>query len=281
MNIVDEIKKNLNDMTKSESQIAGYCIGNLNDFAFDTLDVVAEKIGTSTTSVIRFCRKMGFDGFKSFQTEIRAGFKYQPSLPDKFQRTAGVDISDGLLDKTVKQNILCIEKTFENIPYERIYQAVDCILNARRVFTFGMKESLAVAHYAYTRILTVRNDVFMLSQGYNFEIESFLSMGKDDVCIVFLFHRYTKQTLKVMDVLKKQGVPIILITSPPCEQINDKADIIIPCYVEADGIKNSAVSPVCIADFICNALASELGGKALEYMKQSEEIFEEFSMFEY
>ena len=64
MNIIENIKNNLDNMTKSEYAVAVYCLSNLGVFAFDTLEVAAEKAETSTASVIRFCKKMGFDGLR-------------------------------------------------------------------------------------------------------------------------------------------------------------------------------------------------------------------------
>ncbi len=278
MNVVKLIKDSLGKMTKSEYKVATYCLGNLNNFAFDTLDVVAAKIDTSTTSVIRFCRKLGFEGFKGFQEAVRSGFKYQPNLPDKFRRTVNIGSSDELLVRTVQQNIACIEQTFEELSHERINDAVSRISTAKRVFAFGMKESFALAHYAYTRLLTVRKNVCILNAGYNGEIETILSMNNQDVCLVFLFHRYTKQALQVLDMLKKQGVFVILVTSPPFDEVQDSASILIPCYVDSNGIKNSAIAPVCLADYLCNAVAVINGDEALDYMKQSEKLFEEFSV---
>lgn len=275
MNIVSKIKDNLEKMTKSEYKVALYCLGNLKDFAFDTLDVIAEKIETSTTSVIRFCRRMGFSGYKGFQDEVRSGFKYEPDLPDKLKRTLNNNNGDKLIAKTVENGITCIEKTFRELPEERFYDSINVLDNCKRIFCFGMKESFALAHYAYTRFLTVRNNVFMLSAGYNGEIESILSLNKNDVCIFFLFHRYTKHSLKILEMLKKQGVVVILVTSPPFDLVKDSADILLPCCVDADGIKNSSLAPVCLTDCLCNVLAVAGGEKALEYMKKSETLFKE------
>ncbi|MBO5453838.1 MAG: MurR/RpiR family transcriptional regulator [Clostridia bacterium] len=276
MNIVNTIKENLDGMTKSEYKVAVYCLSNLKDFAFDTLDTIAEKIDISTTSVIRFCRRLGFPGYKSFQEEVRSGFKYEPDLPDKFKRNLKNTDGNNIFSKAIEKGISCIEKTFSELPYERFYECIDILGKANRVFCFGMKESFALAHYAYTRFLTVRDNVFMLSAGYNGEIESILSLNEKDVCVVFLFHRYTKQSLKILEVLKKQNVRIILVTSPPFDTIEGKSDVLIPCYVDVDGIKNSALSPVCLADCLCNTLATVGGEKTLEYMKKSEQLFKDF-----
>jgi len=275
LSVVKTIKDSLKDMTKSEYQVATYCLGNLNDFAFDTLDVIAEKIGTSTTSVIRFCRRLGFPGYKSFQEQVRADFKERPGLPEKFQRARTEHFSNELLTRTVEQNVNCIEKTFRELPYERVHDAVTRLQRAKRVFTFGMRESFALAHYAYTRLLTVRENVSILNAGYNGELESLLSLTKEDVCLVFLFHRYTRQSLQILEILKQQGVPVILITSAPVDAVQDKATVLLPCYVDASGIKNTAVAPICLSDCLFNAVATENGDAALAHMKQAEALFRE------
>lgn len=275
MNIPKLIRSRLDDMTKSERFVANYCLSNMNDFAFDTLDVIAEKIGTSTTSVIRFCRRLDFSGYKEFQDNVRQGFKYSPDLPEKYKRNAKIQSSDELMLKTVSQSMDCISKTFGELYTERLFDAVSMLASAKRVFTFGMRESFALSHYAYTRFLTVRDNVSILNSGNNGEIETLLSLDKDDVCICFLFHRYTKQAVDILNIIKEQNVKTIVVTNPPFDDIKGVADILLPCYVDADGIKNSSVAPVCLTDYLCNALAVENGDKTLDYMKKSEKLFKE------
>ncbi len=277
MNITETIKSNLDIMTKSEHKIATYFLSNPNGFAFETLDDIAAKIGISTTSVIRFCRKIGFAGYKDFQDSVRTGFKSELTLPDKFNRAIGNESHHAQLVRSVRNAIGCIEKTFGDISESHIYDTANSIINAKRVFCFGLKESFALAHYAYTRFLTVRSDVFLLSAGHSGEIESVLSLGKGDVCICFLFRRYTKPAPQIVRVLKKQGVKVILITSPPYDELEGDADIFLPCHVDINGIKNSAVAPICLTDHLCNSIVAASGDKTLDYMKKSEELFKEFT----
>lgn len=277
LKIAEIIKPNLNNMTKSEQKIAAYFLGNPNTFAFETLDNIAAKIDISTTSVIRFCRKLGFSGYKTFQDCVRADFKCQLTLPDKFNRTVNAKNTNSQFPLTVKNSINCIVQTFNSISTEDIHSAIKAIYDAKRVFCFGLKESFALAHYAYTRFLTIRSDVFMLSAGHGGEIESVLSLRKDDVCIFFLFHRYTNPAPQILELLKKQGVRIILITSPPYDELESNATILLPCFVDINGIKNSAVAPICLIDHLCNSAIIANGDKALDYMKKSEILFKKFT----
>ena len=279
MSVSEIIKNKLDGMTKSEYRVAMYCLGNLQTVAFDTLESLAEKATTSTTSVLRFCRRLGFAGFKDFQDTMRAELFRQPGLPEKFEKSRKKFLPEQAYIQTVEQNMQCIEKTFLDLSGEVLSDAVSRLKKAKRIFTFGMKESYALAHYAYTRFLTIRENVSLLSAGYNGEVESLLSLTEEDVCLVFLFHRYTRQTVQILNILREKKIPVILITSPPWENIQDAATVLLPCYVEG-GIKNTSVAAVCLVDCLFNAVAMESGEEALRYMKQSEALYRAVSVLD-
>ena len=273
MGVVDCIRTEMEKMTRSERRVAVVTLGHMNDAAFFTLDELARKADVSTTTVLRFCRRLEFVGFKQFQQAVRNDLKYSPDLLDKFHRTAENQPVNTLLSQTVQQGIRCIQQTFQEIPFELVDDAVKYISNARRVYTFGMRESQALAAYAYSRLLTVRGDVFLYQDGYAGNVESLLSLTEEDIFIVFLFHRYTSQTLRILEILKQRNVRVILITSPPVETVAQYATVLLPCQVDANGIKNSALAPICLADYLCNAMALVNAEATLQRMKQSEELF--------
>lgn len=275
MNLMETVKQSLNTMTRSEREVAGYYFGHVHDFAFFTLDKIAAAVGTSTTSVLRFCRRLGFSGYKDFQQAVQGQLHRQPDLLDKFQRTQTASAGDALLSDTLRQDLACIENTFRELPYDRICDAVERIARAKRVFTFGMKESFALAHYAFSRFATVRGEVHLLSAGFNGDVESVLDLTQDDVCLVYLFHRYTKQALSVLEILKKQKVSVILVTAAPYDAVADYTTVLLGCHVDAGGIKNTAIAPVCLADYLCNAVAVMNGDAAVQRMQQLENLFRE------
>lgn len=271
MNILETIRMGLDDMTRSERQVASFYLANPNEFAFCTLDAIALKIDTSTTSVLRFCRKIGFQGYKDFQAAVRSQISSLPQLPDKYRRT--VAEGNQLLLRMMHRDIGCVEDTVRELDNSALEQAVTEIAQADRVYTFGMRESLALSHYSYTRLLSVRPRVEQLRSGVNGEVENLLGIGEKDVCLVFLFHRYTRQAVQILHWLHSRGCKVILVTNPPLDEVEHLADILLPCYVDCGGIKNTAVAPVVLCDCLCNAVAAQLGDSALSYMKETEELF--------
>lgn len=280
MSVSERIRQEFGAMTRSERQVATYVLGHMNDIVFYTLDELARQSDVSTTSVLRFCRRLSVDGFRQFQQTVRTELKYSPDLLDKFHRTSENQLGNALLAQTVQQGILCIQKTFQELPVQALEAAVTRIAKARRVYTFGMRESQALATYAYSRLLTVRGDVFEFRDGCTGNVETLLSVTAEDVFVVYLFHRYTAQTVRLLEILKQRGVQVILITSPPVETVARFATVVLSCQVDAKGIKNSSLAPICLADYLCNAVAMVNPEDTLRRMERSEELFISSQMIE-
>ena len=265
------MKQKINEMTKSERSVAALFKNDPDFFLFSTLDETALRAAVSTTTVLRFCRRLGFSGFRAFQESLRGKVKMQPDLPDKFHRT--VAEKNALLGRTVLRSVNSIRESFESISQEALVRATKKILTAKRVFTFGMKESFALAHYAYTRLFTVRPQVFLLDAVFRGEAEALMEPTPEDVCLFFLFHRYTKTSLRILEILRKKGVSVILVTNPPWEEVSSPETTVLPCQVDVGGIKNCAAAPVVLLDYLCSAVAVEGGESVLSHMEKAEEMF--------
>lgn len=279
MSLIKQTKELYSSMTKGEQQVANRFLSHQYDFSFHTLDKIAHEADTSTTTVLRFCRRLGFSGYKDFQEALQNEIRYQSNLPDRMRRASYSPSSADLLEQVVQRDIQNIFQTFADLPSEALEDAVRRISSAKRVYTFGMRESYALAHYAYTRIIATRNDTYILDAGQNGMLEPVLNLTSTDVCLVFLFHRYTDQSLQILSLLKKQGVQVILITSTPYDQVAPYADILLPCLVRIQGVKNSSVVPICLIDYFCNAVAASNSASSLIRSELVENLLQNSNTF--
>ena len=252
--MIQKVYAQLDSMTRTERSAADYFLNNPDSFAFLTLDKLAVKIGISTASIIRFCQRLGFYGYKDFQETLRNGMSTRLSLPVKMEQNKTTQM-DQLLHRVVSDGIQAMEQTFKTLPADVLARAVELLEEGHRVFTFGLRESYAPAHYLYTRLITVRDHVSILDAGFHTMLEPLLDLNANDVVVVFLFQRYTEQSLRMLPLLKATGASLILITSHPCEEpLSSHADVVLPCHVENNGIKNTYLAPMALADYFCNAL---------------------------
>lgn len=58
-------------LTKTQRIIAEYVLDNASEACFMTSTEIALKLGVSESSVIRFSRTIGFDGFMDFQKALQ------------------------------------------------------------------------------------------------------------------------------------------------------------------------------------------------------------------
>lgn len=252
--MIQKVYAELDTMTKTERQSAEYFLAHPDEFAFLTLDKLALKVGVSTASIIRFCRRLGFFGYKDFQDTLRDGMSTRMPLPMKLAHSRTTQ-ADQLLDRVALDGIHAIQQTLNELSAQALSAAVELLEDSRRVFTFGLRESYALAHYLYTRLITIRDNVRILDAGFHTMLEPLLDLNADDVVVVFLFRRYTEQSQRMLPLLKATGASVILITSEPCDgSLSAQADVLLPCHVENNGIKNTYLAPMCLADYFCNAL---------------------------
>ena len=255
MSILKELESHASHLTRAERKIAAFCLHHVNDFSIMTLSNLSYTIGTSTTSIIRFCQHMGFKSFKEFQTALRKETGLKVNLQDRLQHLMS-ESTPNVYAQTVTNTLKCIEDSFAAMDPVKMETAANYISRARRVFTFGMKEAYALAHYAYTRFYDVRTDVHLLSAVPNGDAEEILDISPEDVCIAFLFHRYTRASVSTLPIFKARGAKLILITCEPYDSVQAFADVLLPCRVDFSGVKNSYAAPVCLCDCLCNRVAA-------------------------
>ena len=68
MDFTERIKAK--EFTKTEKIIADYILDNINTVGFSPLKDVAIACGVSDTSVIRFLRELGYEGYTDFKKSL-------------------------------------------------------------------------------------------------------------------------------------------------------------------------------------------------------------------
>ena len=124
------IQQELPRMTKTEHAVASYFDSHMQEFAFSTLEAIADSAGTSTTSVIRFCRRLGFSGYKEFQRSLQEAIRVQLDLPDKVERTIRFSVQDSLLQQVIQDGLGNVERTFQDLSPEALSGAAERISRA-------------------------------------------------------------------------------------------------------------------------------------------------------
>ncbi len=245
------------EMTPSLRIVAKYMQNNIDSVAFDTLDNVAAKIKVSTTSVIRFARFLGFDGFSAMQKAIQAGLQEHLRLPNRLENTIGKIKKDSLCMESYQNDINNINQTMKSIPEATIIKAENLIIKASSVYILGLRASFALAHYMYSRLSQIKSNISLVQPISEMYIEDIAKLTSKDVCICYLFPRYTASCITILKLLHKRKVPIVLITDQYNSHVKGCATVMLHCNVTGVSFKNTFAAPLALTNYLTASIANK------------------------
>ena len=274
-NIIKLIYNNYDNYTNSEKTIADYIINNFNNITYDTLSSLAQKIGVSTTSIIRFAKELNFNGYSELQESIRA---YADSddpfnVARNFREMENQDISD-MFEKSLNKDIENLKKTINSLSKDDLEKAIDYLANARRIYVMGYNDSFTMAYYMAARLGQVRESVSLL-QGvgglYPMEIAS---SNEEDLLVAYLFPRYSMNTVNIINKVKINGTKVLIITAHDTTKIRHFADVILPTYVYGSGVRESYIAPLSLSSYLASSVALVNPEKSSKFINYTERVLQ-------
>lgn len=271
---MQKINNCYNTLTRSHKSIADYLTDDLNAVAFCTLEELAEKIGVSTTTVIRFSRALGYSGYTEMQKDIQANIQNKASLPERLIYHKDYP-ANALLAESFQNDINNIRETLEAQNSDDLRTVISLITGARNVYVLGMRSSFSISYYMASRLSEIRENVRLIQSVGMIYPEEIVSAGADDVCIAYIFPRYSKLTTTILSWMKHEGVKVVLITSRNYSAIRGYGDIILPCAINSLSYKNSYAAPTTLSNYLVCALAQENYEESQRVLAKTESILKE------
>ncbi|CAB1245987.1 MurR/RpiR family transcriptional regulator [Ruminococcaceae bacterium BL-6] len=269
--ILYRITDRFDSLTNSQRVVANYVSENISNVAFNTLDELALKIGVSTTTVIRFARALGYSGYSDMQQDIQSNIKGKVSLPERFSTATSHIKRDQLLLDSFHADIENINQTLASLNESVLRRAVEAIVKANHIYLLGMRGSFSMAHLMATRLGQIKDRVRLIQAVGSIFPEEVGGATQGDLCIVFMFPRYSRMTANIVSALKKRGVLILMFTSQNYTAVKSYGDIILPCAIQGLSYKNSFVAPLCLINYLVTAVSIEDTG-AKEVLERTEEM---------
>lgn len=265
------INDKFDNFTRSQKKISQYFSEHLQQIAFSTLEELAKQIGVSTTTVIRFARALGYQGYSELQKDIQNSIQNKVSLPERLPSQES-EINNILLSDSFQNDIQNIQNTLEIQNNEDLQAAIDMIHSAGNVYVLGMRSSFATSYYMASRLGEIRSNVHLVQSVGMLYPEEIVSAKQGDVCIAYLFPRYSKLSTTILSWMKSEGVKIILITSQNYSPVKGYGDIILPCFISSLSYKNSSAAPLCLSNYLIAALAQKDYSGAQKILQKTESI---------
>ncbi len=249
MSVLNTIQSQYANYTETHRKVADYISSNYSQMVFMTADDLAEAIGTSTTTIIRFARFLGFKGYSDFLQTIRSEATQKLSMPERLKDRNHNDTPR--LEEAMELAVENIYSTATLLSKNMCGETVpDLLIKAKRVMVYGTCSMTGVAQYLTGSLRMLRDNVYQLSGVGGIYADEFLDLKKGDVLVTFLFPRYEFLLLKLLPILKERGVKIIIFTSTVFDSIKELGDAFVPCSVNSVTTRDSLMSIMFAIDYI-------------------------------
>lgn len=273
-NLLSTLKSNEINFSKSQRQVADYIIKYPLESSFVTLETLAKRLQISTTTIIRFCGKLGYSGYSDLQKDLQKLVKERIAPPGRLEANLPHINEDTLLAQCAQKSIENITLSQSLITDEICEATLKMILNARRIYLFGARTSHTVSYFMYHALNQILGNCVLVDPIS--QIDQLSTATEKDLVIVVSLPRYSKNTIHLMETVKKQcRSKVIAITDSYTAPVAKYSDIVIPCHYASLSFHNSMSSALFIAEYIVTAVAISQKKQTKESLGKLENFLED------
>ena len=254
-----KIKAIFNDFTPVEQKVAEFILENPSKVPAMSIKELAVASKSSDASVMRFCKALGFSGYRSFIVGLTL------AIADN-EEDAGLytDIRPGDSVKSVVRNIFRNERQAltdtENIlKTTEVEKAVAILGSSEAVHFFGIGASGLVCLDAVQKFRRIGVSSYAHTDFHD-QLTSAALLGSKDACVLFTYSGKTKEIQLILKLLKAQNCKIIAVTQLRKTNLVKGADVYLNVLTREvtmrSGATGSRIAMLSLVDILLSCVLS-------------------------
>ncbi|MEX1206474.1 MAG: MurR/RpiR family transcriptional regulator [Dongiaceae bacterium] len=247
-------------LSKRLQQIAQFALRHPNDLALETIAVIAGRAKVQPSSLIRFAKAFGYDGFSGMQRVFRSrlierspGYGERIEALRRTSRAARRGSAAGVLHEFATAAIGALEHLRDETPGAKLERATDLLARAEIVHLLAQRRSFPVAAYLAYAFSHLERPTHLLDGVGGMLNEQARCIRPRDALVAISFRPYAPEVMRVAAEAAERGVPIVGVTDGPLSPLMPLAAV---CFEveEAEVLSFRSLSAT-----MCLALALTVG----------------------
>lgn len=220
------IRQNYSNFTTVEKKIADYIFEVGEKMLEKSAQEVASEIGSSSAALVRFSRKLGYDGFSQLKQKLSASYAVHEDDEDYYKEVNDSETPSSIKNKLKVRINHMVETTNAALSDDEIMAAVALIDEAESIFVFGIGASSMVAQDIFQKFSRIGKQVFFIQDAHLF-VSSLSISDRKTIFIGISMKGETKEVIELARVVKGMKIPIIAITSREESTLGQMSDYIL------------------------------------------------------
>ena len=262
--VLEKSKKNINGkvflkinsafihLGKAEKRVATFIKNYPEEVIKLPINVLAEKVGVSVSTIIRLCRRIGINGYTDLKIDITRDLAL--NYKETYSEINSNDSIPLLLNKVQQSFLQTISNTFKILSISALKEAYLNIINSDSVLIIGAGGTAALAKLLNHKLLKLEinsqwsNDFSLIPLLIN-------KIGKNEVLFVLSHSGSTNLVYDAVVMAKKRGCKIIILTNYLQSPMAKKSDIILATGIDEQPLGSEGVTTrmaqISIIEVLC------------------------------
>lgn len=226
----ERIRDRYDDLSPHLQRIARLALDEPNQFALQTIAAIAERLKIQPSTVIRFAKEFGYDGFSGMQQVfklrlIEGGPLYREQVYEESHAENRAGGAADSLHGCIDTLIASLEALRRDVRPEQVEQAVRLCTSARHIYVAGLRRSHPIATYFAYGLNRLERRCSLLDFAGGMAAQQVANMGHDDLLIAIAFTPYTALVVDIVRDASLRNLPILALTDTPSSPLAANASL--------------------------------------------------------
>lgn len=241
--LLTHVRALIPNLAPSEQRVAAAVVRDPAGVAAKTISELAGVCRTSGTTVIRFCRAVGFAGYPELRLALAAAAQ---AVRENGWGDIGSDIGpDDSLDEVIKKishaDARAVQETGAQLRVEVLGAVVDAVIQARRIDVYGVAASAFVALDLQQKLHRIGLVAYAWPDPH-MAVTSAALLRSGDVAIGVSHTGKTADTISSLQEARSQQATTVAITNFPGSPIAQAADHVLTTAARETTFRSGAMA---------------------------------------
>ncbi|WLD59460.1 MurR/RpiR family transcriptional regulator [Salinispirillum sp. LH 10-3-1] len=233
---------------------------------------LAGQLNISAASLTRLARLLGYSGFGAFQAIFRDAVSkprhYYSEQAKAMAAPEAVSSTALLLDDQLK----AVQRLRTTVSENELDAAVELLVKARRIRVAGRRQSHSLATLCAYMLGLIRDGVSVVGASGEGQAQALTDMTERDLLVVFGSEPYSRDTIKLVQVAHRMGLPVLAFTDHSHSPLSQWALQAVRVPSQGKLYTNSLVATLLVVETVLIQVAQRLGKKGIARLEKREAV---------
>ena len=258
MSCLLKIRAFQDELSPNERKIARFILTNpalIRDYSSQNL---ANSVGVSQSSIVKFSQKLGYQGFPDLKLAIHEDVL----LGDTEAADEGPPQAAGAPDAAVSERLYHVKNeamrsTMQLNDEQRLAAAVAVLERAERIQVIALGAGSMVARNLASMLIQIGKSVVAEVDTY-MQLSSVATLGKNDAVFLISFSGESPKMLDIVKQARKAGATVITLTNYNANPIRALADVRLYSVGRVDEFEIPQIVSGTSQQFVVDLLFSQM-----------------------